>query len=464
MAEVLWPAPLDTVRLQMDEIAQQGMDLGDAEFAYRLQLREALQASAPDAAFDCISVSDDVQPNEALVHNELQASLMFSFGALDSTAPCSSVLAPFADAVFELMDSFESADIEVGDTSDTWGVYKSAAWVCRKTWRGSYAGSMQSARSIGFADSQAGSLADMVDLTDDHEPSTESCTICLEDVPQTNIHVIGGCLHRFCTTCLQTHIHSKLEDRQFPIPCPHPSCTTAITTDECDMTLRSSQDRQLLAQLAAEASIPEACKFYCPYPTCSSLMVAEQTGPNTSAECPACHRLLCLWCRTPCTPAKHVEKPRKASKQARSHGSSSHSSSSSQQDQQQQAAKTDDGSLMQLAKQCRWRQCQRCKHMIELAHGCNHMKCRCGAEFCYQCGAEYRGNQAQCSCDLWEERMLLAEEQRQRQQAVVHGHQPAAGNPHYRTQMCRHFMRGNCRRGAHCNFAHAWEEIRPGPD
>lgn len=56
--------------------------------------------------------------------------------ALDSTAPCSSVLAPFADAVFELMDSFESADIEVGDTSDTWGVYKSAAWVCRKTWRG----------------------------------------------------------------------------------------------------------------------------------------------------------------------------------------------------------------------------------------------------------------------------------------------------------------------------------------
>ncbi|KAL3135328.1 hypothetical protein ABBQ32_007521 [Trebouxia sp. C0010 RCD-2024] len=335
------------------------------------------------------------------------------------------------------MDSFDSADVETGDTPETWGVYKSAAWVCRKTWRGSYAGSMQSARSIGFADSQAGSLADMVDLTDDQEPSTDSCTICLEDVPQPNIHVNGGCLHRFCATCLQTHIHSKLEDRQFPIPCPHPTCTTAITTDECDMTLRSSQDRQLLARLAAEASIPEACKFYCPHPTCSSLMVAEQTGPNTSAGCPACHRLLCLWCRTPWHPRQTCGEAK--------------------------AAKTEDGSLMQLAKQCRWRQCQRCKHMIELAHGCNHMKCRCGAEFCYQCGAEYHGHHAQCSCDLWEERMLLAEEQRQRQQAVVYGYQPAAGNPHYRTQMCRHFMRGNCRRGAHCNFAHAWEEIRPGP-
>ena len=55
----------------------------------------------------------------------------------------------------------------------------------------------------------------------------------------------------------------------------------------------------MLLQLAVEASIPEACKFYCPHSRCSTLMVTEETGPNTSAECPACHRLLCLWCRIP---------------------------------------------------------------------------------------------------------------------------------------------------------------------
>ncbi len=62
-----------------------------------------------------------------------------------------------------------------------------------------------------------------------------------------------------------------------------------------------------------------------------------------------------------------------------------------------------------------------CRHMIELSHGCNHMKCRCGADLCYQCGVEYRDGFVQCECDLWDEPMLLAEEQRQRQHAVAQG-------------------------------------------
>lgn len=73
MAAVFCPASIDTVRLQLDELAQQGMALGDAEYAYRLQLKEALQASALRAEIDCISLSDDIPPDEAVVHNELQA-------------------------------------------------------------------------------------------------------------------------------------------------------------------------------------------------------------------------------------------------------------------------------------------------------------------------------------------------------------------------------------------------------
>ena len=57
----------------------------------------------------------------------------------DSSAPCSSVLAPYADAVHEFMGKFESAHVEIGDTSDTWAMYKSAIHVCKQSLRGANA-------------------------------------------------------------------------------------------------------------------------------------------------------------------------------------------------------------------------------------------------------------------------------------------------------------------------------------
>lgn len=38
----------------------------------------------------------------------------------------------------------------------------------------------------------------MVDLTEEEEPQTGSCTICLQDVPQAKVHVVGSCLQRIC--------------------------------------------------------------------------------------------------------------------------------------------------------------------------------------------------------------------------------------------------------------------------
>ncbi len=51
---------------------------------------------------------------------------------------------------------------------------------------------------------QAGSLADIMDLTGD-DTATESCTICLEDVALSSLHVVGGCLHRFFKLSSDTH-------------------------------------------------------------------------------------------------------------------------------------------------------------------------------------------------------------------------------------------------------------------
>lgn len=33
--------------------------------------------------------------------------------------------------------------------------------------------------------------------------------------------------------------------------------------------------------------------------------------------------------------------------------------------------------------------------------------CRCGHEFCYNCGAEWKNKKATCSCPLWDEENIL---------------------------------------------------------
>jgi len=37
----------------------------------------------------------------------------------------------------------------------------------------------------------------------------------------------------------------------------------------------------------------------------------------------------------------------------------------------------------------RYRQCKRCKFVVERSQGCNKITCRCGFHFCYVCGADW---------------------------------------------------------------------------
>ncbi|KAL1635009.1 hypothetical protein SLS58_010461 [Diplodia intermedia] len=48
----------------------------------------------------------------------------------------------------------------------------------------------------------------------------------------------------------------------------------------------------------------------------------------------------------------------------------------------------------EMAKESGWQKCYNCKAMVELKEGCNHMTCRCTAQFCMLCGARWKT----CEC------------------------------------------------------------------
>lgn len=50
--------------------------------------------------------------------------------------------------------------------------------------------------------------------------------------------------------------------------------------------------------------------------------------------------------------------------------------------------------FVEVAKEKGWQKCYRCKAMVELKEGCNHMTCRCTAEFCMVCGLKWKS----CDC------------------------------------------------------------------
>ncbi|KXZ48568.1 hypothetical protein GPECTOR_26g471 [Gonium pectorale] len=149
---------------------------------------------------------------------------------------------------------------------------------------------------------------------------------------------------------------------------------------------------RLLELLEAEhAAMPPGEKLYCPHPGCSCpLLRPSNLWPDEPSECPACHRTFCATCLTTgwhegFTCAEYGQ----LSADDRS---------------------PDTASLLRLGCSRGWRRCPGCRALVEREAGCNHVRCRCGARFCYACGKEYLSARPTednvhgtpgCECTLW---------------------------------------------------------------
>lgn len=220
------------------------------------------------------------------------------------------------------------------------------------------------------------------------DAAVESCCICGKE-KLAPMMITVKCSHKICSHCIKTYVDGKVQGGHVPIRCPQPKCRYYISASECRSFLPFTSYK-LLEMAISKANVLNSDKIYCPFSNCSVLvntsegLSASSSSPsqsdNSCLECPVCEREICVNCGVPWHSTITCEEYQSLPFEERN---------------------ADDISLHHLAQNKRWRQCEECRRMIELTHGCYHMSCWCGHEFCYSCGAEYIDAQQMCECAFW---------------------------------------------------------------
>lgn len=196
-----------------------------------------------------------------------------------------------------------------------------------------------------------------------------SCQICLEVINESELQPLDNCGHMFHGDCVGKHFEIRINESSFPVVCPVENCKREVTMYD----LRSRLSPELIAKFEdftfnQYVASHKAALITCPTPNCKYVFLFNN---ETSFQCPLCEVNYCLRCMTEYHLGLTCEQYR---------------------------ATKDVGALdamfAALVNGQHFKQCPHCKFWVERTVGCDHMKCRCGGEFCYKCG----GNYGSCAC------------------------------------------------------------------
>ncbi|KAI1800421.1 hypothetical protein F4811DRAFT_32118 [Daldinia bambusicola] len=220
-----------------------------------------------------------------------------------------------------------------------------------------------------------------------HDAEVE-CVSCLDDFNPKDM-VKAPC-HSYCKRCFMRLIRTACaNEQQWPPKCclnPIPSAT---------IILNAGNDlKKLYHERAAEWNLPISERVYCSSAGCSLWLRPDQINrARDIARCSAGH-WTCIICRGP-----------------------QHDGTNCPEDRDMRMT-------YELAIEEGWKRCYGCQAYVEHREACQHMTCRCGAEFCYVCGARWRT----CMCTMEqlatvkenaEARRLARQEQEAQEEAEI---------------------------------------------
>ncbi|KAK8050658.1 hypothetical protein PG994_012388 [Apiospora phragmitis] len=217
------------------------------------------------------------------------------------------------------------------------------------------------------------------------DSSSSECVSCLDDF-DPNEMVKAPC-HNYCQDCFTRLITSACEHEQhWP-----PKCCLNTIPEPTNLTLTDEDLKQRYRSRAEEWNLPVSERVYCHQPECSAwLRPAQIDRALNTARCTAGHST-CTLCRG----AQHENL-----------NADGHGTCPQDRDVQRTA---------QLAEEAGWRRCPGCHAYVEHSDACQHMTCRCGAQFCYVCGARWRT----CNCTMAQLATIKAAGRRRQEQRAL---------------------------------------------
>ena len=195
-----------------------------------------------------------------------------------------------------------------------------------------------------------------------------NCLICLEQyniLDEINYGLECGCIIH--SKCFDTYIKNAVEDNKIPIVCPY--CSKSEVNPNFIIDSLASTGRDDLIKRYEQFSL----NFYainhnddiscCPHPGCQYMFYYEKD--DIFFNCPMCNHKYCLKCKTDWHEKFTCEENRKLTN-----------------------VDELDKQFYAFVKGAKYKQCPFCKVWVEKTIGCNHMRCKCGKDFCYFCGGK----------------------------------------------------------------------------
>ncbi|EME41302.1 hypothetical protein DOTSEDRAFT_101347, partial [Dothistroma septosporum NZE10] len=185
----------------------------------------------------------------------------------------------------------------------------------------------------------------------------ECLTCAADDVPITKSAKLG-CGHRMCNDCLKRVFEMSVKD---PAHMPPRCCTNDHIPLKHVDRLFDLKFKMLWNRKYQEFHTKN--RIYCPTSKCGEWIKPSHVHTiqgRKFAQCSRCNTKVCTSCNAKMHKSKECPYDPEMAK------------------------------LVAQAKEQGWKICYNCHAMVELKEGCNHMTCRCTAEFCMVCGSKWK--------------------------------------------------------------------------